>query len=158
MAVLEATPAAELTFVKQSRIIRASRARVWEAWTNPEMMKQWMGPANRYCPEARLDVREGGAYFLQIDAKPGVEMPEGAPRGSSAEGVYTVVEPVDRLQFTWRPSFNPGEESMVTVTFANADGGTEVTILHERVTAQGCAGYGSGWAGSLEKLDELLVA
>ena len=93
-----------------------------------------------------------------MNANADVVLAPGARRESAAEGVYTDVVPNEQLQFTWKPTFNPGEESLVTVTFTDAPGGTEVTILHERISSDGCQGYGQGWAGSLEKLGALLEA
>lgn len=160
MPTLEAPQpfASTAPFVKQSCLIRAPRSKVYEAWTKPEIVKQWFGPTNRHCPVAILDVREGGAYRLEVNTNDDAVLAPGAPRTSAAEGVYTEVVPNERLQFTWMPSWNPGEESLVTVTFADAQGGTEVTILHERISSDGCQGYGQGWAGSLQKLANLLGA
>lgn len=158
MSTLEAVATPAMPFVKQSRVIRAPRNKVYEAWTQPELVKLWFGPANRHCPVAILDVREGGAYRIEVNANPDAELPPNAPRMSAADGVYTEVVPNEKLQFTWKPSWNPGEESLVTVGFADAPEGTEVTILHERISSDGCQGYGQGWAGSLEKLGRLLEA
>ena len=47
-------------------------------------------------------------------------LPSGAARTSAAYGVYTEVVPNEKLQFTWKPSWNPREESLVTVTFCDA--------------------------------------
>lgn len=158
MPTLEAVATPTMPFVKQSRVIRAPRPRVYEAWTKPELMKQWFGPANRFCPLAELDVREGGAYRVEIHTTPGAEPGPGCHTVSTAEGIYTEVVPDQKLQFTWKANWSAGEESLVTVTFADAAEGTEVTILHERISSDGCQGYGQGWAGSLEKLGHLLEA
>ncbi len=143
--------------VEQTRVIRASRARVYEAWTKPEILQQWFGPTNMICPAASLDVRQGGAYRIEVRPKPDPAQSSAelgsAQHSSIAEGIYTKVVPNELLQFTWIPSWQPGEESLVTVSLRDADGGTAVTIRHERFnTDVSRNGHQQGWSGSLEKL------
>jgi uncharacterized protein YndB with AHSA1/START domain len=151
--------AAPALMLEQTRIIRAPRASVYEAWTNPEILMKWFGPAKMHCPSATLDVREGGAY--QIDVVPDVP-PPATPgescqeRRSSAVGNYTKVVPNELLQFTWSPNWNLGEESLVTVSFQDARGGTQITIRHERFNTEASRdGHNNGWAGCLDKLDAM---
>lgn len=160
MPTLETAPTATGNIMlEQTRVIRAPRPRVYEAWTNPDILKQWFGPARMHCPDATLDVRVGGEY--RIDVVPDVlpEAREGeacGERRSSALGSYTRVVPNELLQFTWSPDWNVGEESLVTVTFKDATGGTEVTIRHERfATEQSRDGHNNGWAGCLDKLSAM---
>ena len=40
------------TALNLSRIIRAPRERVFAAWTDPDLLKQWWGPGPVSCPEA----------------------------------------------------------------------------------------------------------
>ena len=47
-----------------TRIIPAPREEVFAAWTDPELLKEWWGPGPVTCPEAHVDLREGGAYRL----------------------------------------------------------------------------------------------
>jgi hypothetical protein len=77
-------------------------------------------------------------------------------RTATAEGVYTKVVPNELLQFTWIPTFSPGEESLVTITFTDARGGTQVDIRHERFATEASReAHNSGWANCLEKLDSM---
>jgi len=147
--------------LEQMRVIRAPRARVYEAWTNPEILAKWFGPANMECPRAELDVREDGNYRVEVvsTAKAIAENPELAKRGGFAAGSYTKVVPNEMLQFTWDPSWNPGELSLVTVLFEDVRGGTQVTIRHEKfLTEASRDGHTNGWAGALEKLTAQLEA
>ena len=137
--------------LQQTRIIRAPRSRVYQAWTNPEIMKHWIGPANMHCCEARLDVRVGGKYRIQV--VPDVPPADDPNRSSSAEGEYTKIVPNELLQFTWSPSWNVGEQSLVTVTLRDVPDGTQITILHEKFETEASRnGHNNGWAGSLDKL------
>lgn len=154
---MESAPSVPTFMLSQTRVIRAPRDRVYEAWTNPEMMKQWFGPAGRHCPSAALDVRVGGAYRIAVvpDVLPPVTAggSECETQQTAAIGHYTKVVPNELLQFTWAADWNPGEESLVTVSLKDVDGGTEITILHENFNKEASRdGHNNGWAGCLDKL------
>ena len=136
-----------------SKVIRASRDRVWEAWTTPEVMRQWFGPEGKKAIETTLDLRVGGSYRIAMES-----CQEGAEPGriSVATGVYREIVPKDRVSFTWNGNWSPDEESLLTVTLRDAEvgvGGTEVTIRHERfLTTASMSGHEAGWVRSLGKL------
>ena len=48
------------------RIIRAPRAAVWEAWTDPARFEKWWVPAPTLCRVSRLDVQPGGAIVTRM--------------------------------------------------------------------------------------------
>jgi uncharacterized protein YndB with AHSA1/START domain len=163
MPALATAPAATVpTFtLTQTRVIRAPRARVFEAWTNPEIIKQWFGPAGKQCPGASTDVRVGGAYRLEVasctPAHGSADGSECAAPLSVATGNYTKVVPNELLQFTWSTNWSPGEDSVVTVSLKDVDGGTEITILHENFNTEASRdGHNQGWAGCLDKLASTL--
>ena len=52
------------TALSLTRVIRAPLEKVFAAWTRPELLRQWWGPGPVTCPEAEVDLREGGAYRL----------------------------------------------------------------------------------------------
>jgi len=153
MPTLETAPTSAVPelMLQQTRVIRAPRSRVYQAWTNPEIMKQWFGPANMHCTEVRLDVRVGGKYRVQV--VPDVPPSDDPNRSSSAEGEFTKVVPNELLQFTWVPSWRPEEQSLVTVSLRDLPDGTQITILHEKfATEVSREGHRNGWAGALDKL------
>jgi len=48
------------TTLQIKRTYQASRETVFEAWTNPETLKQWFGPTDDFkTPEAEVDLRVG---------------------------------------------------------------------------------------------------
>ena len=55
----DAAPIAERELVL-TRLIAAPRAKLWRAWTEPELLKQWFAPLPFTAPVAELDVRPGG--------------------------------------------------------------------------------------------------
>jgi len=152
------SPASAVPFVKQTRIIRAVRQAVYDAWTKPELFSKWWGPADHIVSGVVLDAREGGELRFTDDALPHATVPPGFPRTMTGSGHYTEVVPGERLQFTMQASWNTGEPSLITVTFRDADGGTEITILHQKILADTVPLYELGWASTLGKLDALFAA
>ncbi len=47
-----------------TRVFDAPVEHVWEAWTEPEHVRQWWGPEGFTCPLARMDVRAGGTSLV----------------------------------------------------------------------------------------------
>jgi len=145
-------------FVKQTRLIRAKRQAVYDAWTQPEIIMKWWGPTDAVCTAAELDVREGGDASLTIEVLPHAVRPPGMPRSFTVRVVYTEVVPGERLQFTMKASWNQGEPSLVTVILRDVDGGTEITLLHERISADMVMAYNAGWTQVVDKLVALFSA
>ena len=158
MSTTVAPPHSGTAFVKKTRIIRASRQAVYDAWTKPEIFMKWWGPVDHVVSAVELDVREGGTLRFTDDALPHASVPPGFPRSMTGSGVYTEVVPGERLQFTMKASWNQGEPSLVTVTFRDADGGTEITILHEKISADTVHLFEAGWDSTLGKLAALFAA
>jgi len=150
--------ASAVPFVKQTRLIRATRQAVYDAWTKPEIFTKWWGPADHIVSNVELDPREGGVLHFQDDALPHASVPPGFPRTMTGQGVYTEVVPGVRLQFTMKASWNPDEASLITVTFRDADSGTEITILHEKIPTDTAHLFEAGWASTLNKLVALCEA
>jgi len=150
--------ASAVPFVKQTRLIRANRQAVYDAWTQPEIIMKWWGPADAVCTAAELDVREGGATSLTIEVLPHAVRPPGMPRSFTVRGVYTEIVPGERLQFTMKASWNQGEPSLVTVILRDVNGGTELTILHEKISADKVSAYDAGWTQVFDKLVALFPA
>lgn len=137
-----------------TRVIKASRQRVFDAWTRPEFIRQWFGPAEKECSAVELDPRVGGAYMIELRGAgcSGVGGDTDTVRTSRATGRYIKVDPYDLLQFTWR--WDPdAPETLVTVALRDVDGGTEIKLTHERFATEAERdAHQHGWTGSLDKL------
>jgi uncharacterized protein YndB with AHSA1/START domain len=133
-----------------TRTFNASVRIVFEAWTTPELFKQWwvpksMGMVLRSC---EMDVRAGGRYRLEFE-----------PDGMAFFGTYLEVTPHSRLVWTNEEGGDGG--SVTTVTFEEKEGKT-LLVLHERYPSkEALDAVGTGAADALvetfEQLDELLV-
>lgn len=131
-----------------SKTIRAPRARVYAAWTDPAILREWFGPELMTCGSAEVDLRVGGRYRIEMAAVDG-------SRSSVASGEYTQIVPDQKIQFTWHGCWKPDEISLVTVMFRDSatPNATDVTILHERIaTPDSARGFEQGWTGCLNKL------
>lgn len=72
--------------------IAAPPARLFRAWTDPNIVTQWFGRAPHFLHSATIDLRPGGAWqFLES---------RDAERSVGFEGEYLDIEPSERLVFT----------------------------------------------------------
>ncbi|MFP5250249.1 MAG: SRPBCC domain-containing protein [Acidobacteriota bacterium] len=143
---------AELQKIELRRVIRASRQRVFAAWTRPEELRRWFGPGGIHVAEADLDLRVGGAYRIVMQGSM-ENKPEEAERRMPVVGEYSVIVPDETISFTWRPEWENQAESLVTVRLRDVEGGTEVHLTHERIISESsCSGYDRGWKSCMDKL------
>jgi uncharacterized protein YndB with AHSA1/START domain len=156
-AAANARPTVPTFMLTQTRVIRAPRERVYQAWTTPAILQKWFGPVDRHCPAVSVDLRVGGAYRIEFAPKdPPAADASGSACGAqntAAIGNYTRIVPNELLQFTWASDWQPGEQSLVTISLKDVAGGTEVTILHENFNTEASRdGHNQGWAGCLDSL------
>ncbi len=141
------------TQLEVSRIIRADRERVFDAWTDPTKIMAWWGAGGVTCPEAEMDVAEGGTYRIANLTPSGETM--------WISGTFSEVEPPSRLSYTWamEPIDEATQHSNVDVSFEKTPDGTLVTVVHTRLASQEARDtHLAGWNGCLDGLDALLEA
>jgi len=148
----EAEPSPDRDLVL-TRLIDAPREKVYKAWTDPDLLKQWFAPLPYTTPVAELDVRPGGANLIVMRDPQGNEFPN--------RGVYLEVVENERLVFTdayttaWEPSGKPF--MTVILSFADEGGKTRYTArvrhwtaadreAHERM------GFHEGWGRCADQL------
>lgn len=99
---------------------------VFEAWTKPELVKQWWAPRSRHVSVVgcEADVRTGGFYRYVLRLEKGTQF--------AFSGRYIEVTPPSRLVYTqlYEPTAGgatPGDaEVVLTVTFTERDGKTHL--------------------------------
>ena len=126
--------------------------KVWRAWTDPEAVKRWWGPApGEPVSLAELDVRVGGRFRIVF----------GGPDGKMHEcaGVYKEVVPHRKLVFTWHwPNSTPERVSEVTIIFQAVENGTELVFKHEQLFDEKARDdHKRGWSASLDKLADFFT-
>lgn len=131
-----------------ARTVPAPPEAVFRAWTDPALLQRWFWP---WSPSAALDVRAGGAYEIAAQHPTIGEL--------RVHGRYIEVAPSERLAFTWRWDGDPAsEETIVTVTFRERDGATDVVVSHEGLRdAEDRAQNEQGWSDVLARLSGVLV-
>ena len=136
-----------------TRTVNGPARLVFEAWTKPELFRQWWVPKSMGMSllSCEMDARVGGRYRLAF------------AHGDSEFaffGTYKEVTPHSRLVWTNEES---DEGSVTTVTFAEK-GGKTLLVMHElypsKEALDGAIASGStgGMAETFEQLDELLAA
>ncbi len=141
-----------------TRLIDAPREKLYRAWTEPELLKQWFAPLPWTTPHVELDVRPGGASKVVMRSPDGNDMP--------CPGVYLDVVPNQRLVFTdaytvaWQPSQKPF--MTVILTFEDEGGKTRYTarVRHWTVAdreAHEKMGFHQGWGQCADQLAALVA-
>jgi uncharacterized protein YndB with AHSA1/START domain len=150
--------------VKVERSFKAPRALVYRAYTEPQLLTQWLlGPPGWTMPICEMDVRVGGAYRWQWRSADGTQE-------FGFHGVFREVQPQARLVHS--EAYDPGtvgggypegkgEDAIVTVTFTEEAGITTVTSLmdfrsKEARDAAVKTGMTDGMEQSYQLLDRLI--
>lgn len=112
--------------------IGAAPETVFDFFTDPDKMIQWMGRS------AELDPRAGGAFRCDINGR------------NIASGEYVELDPPNRVVFTWgweaedSPT-RPGS-STVEVLLEPEDGGTRLRLIHRDLpNEESMAAHRQGW-------------
>ena len=151
------TPLSERELIL-SRIIGAPRTKVFRAWTDPALLKQWFAPLPWTTPVAETDVRPGGASLIAMRDPDGNDFPN--------RGVYLEVVLNERLVFTdaYTKGWEPSEKPFMTVilTFDDHDGKTRYTarVRHWTVAdreAHEKMGFDVGWSMCTDQLAALVA-
>lgn len=137
-----------------ARLIDAPREKVFRAWTDPEILKQWFCPAPWKVTFAEIDVRTGGASKIVMQGPEGEEMP--------LPGQYLEVVPNEKIVFTdafvggWKPSEKPFMTA--EVTFEDEGGKTRYVArarhwsVEDRKTHEEM-GFHQGWGIVADQLE-----
>jgi uncharacterized protein YndB with AHSA1/START domain len=139
--------------IRTERVFNASRNRVWRAFTDPELLKQWWGRGNKLVVE-RMEVERGGHWRFVEHSADGVH---------GFEGRYREVMPEERLVMTFEWDGMPGHVAVETVILEElGDGSTRIvtlTLFHTPEERDGMlhSGMEQGLNQSYAALDRLLA-
>jgi uncharacterized protein YndB with AHSA1/START domain len=153
-----------------SRAFKASRERLWQAFSELEQMKQWFGPKGFTTRTAKLDFREGGSYHYCLVAPDGTEM--------WGKFTYREIVPPSRIVFVSGFSDERGgltrhpmapswpQQMLTTVTFTEEGDKTRFTVEwvpldptadELRTFEEGRGSMQQGWTGTFERLEAYLA-
>jgi uncharacterized protein YndB with AHSA1/START domain len=137
-----------------TRTFDAPARLVFEAWTTPELFKQWWVPKSSGATllSCEQDVRVGGRYSLEF-AHPKAAMP------MAFFGTYLEVVPNARLVWTNEES---DDGAVTTVTFEEKEGKTLLVMRElypsKEALDKAMEGMDEAMPETFEQLDEFLVA
>ena len=105
-----------------TREFDAPRHLVYEAWTTPELVRQWWHANRGEMKVAEIDLRVGGRWRYAMVTPDGFEV--------AFNGEYRELVPNERIVSTEAYEGAPeAGETVNTLTLSEADGGTRLTIL-----------------------------
>ncbi|MES9538611.1 MULTISPECIES: SRPBCC domain-containing protein [unclassified Actinomadura] len=147
------------------RIIRAPRAAVWRAWTDPSQLAQWWVPAPARCVVDRLEPRPGGAFVTRLSEDGSAFVPH-------MDACFLAVEEARRIVFTnavdstWRPAHPAPVPMTATITLDDHPDGTDYRLVVRHGDPEARAhhhklGFADGWgtvAGQLAAFTERTTA
>jgi uncharacterized protein YndB with AHSA1/START domain len=158
-----------------SHVFDAQREKVWQAWTDPVIVKTWWGPKDFTSPSIKIDFKVGGKYIYCMHG------PAGSPYDFDmySSGVYKEITPIEKIIVsdyfsdkngnindptnTGLPQNMP-KEMLVTVTFEDVeDNKTKLSIIYNPESAADRqvmieSKMEEGWSSSLDKLAQSLAA
>jgi uncharacterized protein YndB with AHSA1/START domain len=133
----------------------APRERVFEAFTDPELIPQWWGMRESTTVVDKMDVQAGGEWrYVQV-------MADGSEH--AFRGVYREVSSPERIVQTWEWEGMPGHVCIETMEFEDLGGdrtriaGTSLFHTTEERDGMVESGMESGLNETYQRLDELLA-
>jgi uncharacterized protein YndB with AHSA1/START domain len=134
----------------------ASRARVFQAWTEAAHLQRWFFPSvdGNAILHVEVDLRVGGRYHITLH-------PPDGHITAMVGGTYHEVHPPAKLVFSWvweAPRPDPSE-TFVTIELREVRGETEIIITHEHFPDPTAPErHTIGWNCCLERLTQLVEA
>ena len=147
----------EPTPLRLSRVFHARRETVFRAWSSAEHVKRWFSPETFTIPNARIELRVGGPFELNMLAPTGEE--------HLIRGRFVEIAPQRRLVIDMQISDGNGTplfDAYTEVDFADALGGTRMDVvqtytLRDASVAWMVKGAPDGWRSTLDKLEKEVV-
>jgi uncharacterized protein YndB with AHSA1/START domain len=132
-----------------TREFDAPRHLVWKAWTEPELIGRWWSGNRGETTVAEIDLRVGGTWRCVMVTDDGFV--------AAFHGEYREIVPNERIVATEVYEGMPEAEALNTVTFAEADGRTTLTMLVEHASKEARdAHIASGMEAGMREAMDLL--
>ena len=139
-----------------SRHLRAPRALVWKAWTEPAHIKEWWCPKPWTTEVVGFELAPGGSFHTRMTG----------PNGETSDnpGSFLEIVPESRIVFTtaliahWRPAAEPWMPFTAFIALADAGEGTRyvASVLHKDKATRDRheqLGFFDGWGTCIDQLD-----
>ena len=108
--------------IRTEREFEAPRERVWQAFTDPQLLARWWGRGNQLDVE-RFELKPGGEWRFV----------EHGPEGETGfEGEFREIVPKERISQTFSWDGMKGKPAVDTATFQDAGGGRTKVVSTTR--------------------------
>jgi uncharacterized protein YndB with AHSA1/START domain len=137
-----------------TRVFVAPRELVFKAWTDPDQVAKWFGPAGVDTPRESVEIepRVGGKFHLRMVR---------AGSGMDHRLRYEIIELVEPELLVLRsepmPEVGLHHATVARIELQDEDGKTRLTLTDGPYTDEGGRGAGAGWEGAFDKLEALLT-
>lgn len=131
--------------VRIERVLPAPIEDVFDAWTDPSTMAEWLSPVGH--AEAEVDLRVTGRFKVSMI---------GETTRIEHTGEYLVVNPPRELSFTWQSAYTGSDPSVVTVLFEAEGDETRIVLTHHRLPEGQLDPHAQGWEAMITRLAGLL--
>ncbi|MBL8558346.1 MAG: SRPBCC family protein [Hyphomonadaceae bacterium] len=144
-----------------SRFVNAPRKKVWQAWTDPEILKLWWCPKPWVTEVRAFDLRPGGAFHTYMTGP----LPDGTTGESDNPGVFLEIIPERKIVSTsmlvegWRPAA-PWMPMTAIIAMDDEGDGTRYVARCLHLNAEGAKqheemGFYDGWGTCITQLEEV---
>jgi uncharacterized protein YndB with AHSA1/START domain len=129
-----------------TRVLDAPRNLVFKVWTEREHAMRWWGPRDFTTTELEMDLTPGGAWRAIMRSPEGRKYPQ--------HGVFREIVAPSRLVFTFIWDDEPDRETLVTITFDDRGGKTEMTFRHGVFqSVESRDSHEEGWTECFDRLE-----
>ncbi len=144
------------------RVVPVPVEKIWDGWTNPEILVHWFCPLPWKTTECEIDLKPGGIFRTKM----------AGPSGEEGGGSGCYLEIIENRKLVWTnalgPGFRPQEiegegafQFTAVLTFAPTDEGTKYKALVIHSTEAGRKqheemGFREGWGAALDQLVALI--
>lgn len=128
--------------------------RLYQAWTTPDDLKQWWKPSENKLTTVELDIKEGGKFKYEFEAKEG-------QTAVIITGEYKEVKPNEKLVYSWNwdvPSDNiKKSDHQLTIQFQPSGEGSKISVTQENYeNDESITPHQEGWEKALNDLHDYL--
>lgn len=138
--------------VKTAKSFPVTAEQLYNAWTNPDQLKQWWKPMGNSLKEVINDLKQGGTVrYIFNDNKLVIS------------GEYLEVKENEKLVYTWKWELPHdavrNAEYKLAVNFVNKGDGSEINVLQENFeTEESMLPHQEGWEKGLNDLENFLTS
>jgi len=145
-----------------SRHVNAPREAVYRALLDARAVSKWKVPTGMTCHVHEFDAREGGSFRISLTYEAPTATGKTTPHTDTYHGRFVKLVPNEQVvevdEFETTVPALQGEMT-ITITLADAEGGTDVLGVHQGLPSGASAADNEiGWRMALDKLAALVEA